>query len=480
MNTHFKTIISVAVTAFLFAGCGPSYVRTSSSGYYSTSYRYNYGDGQPDSYYYNTYSQTYQHQPSANVVVSQVALGFNDFYTQLSPHGTWINLRPYGQVWVANVRNFQPYSTNGYWAYTNYGWTWVSNYSWGWAPFHYGRWGHDTRYGWYWVPGYEWGPAWVAWSSSSDMYGWAPLMPGMNFNVRLSISHFPSSYWTFMPGRHMGNTNIGGYYVNRSNNVTIIKNTTIINNYGTENNRRYSMGPNASDVQRYTGRTVLPLRVSSTTDSRSTGVSNDELRVYRPSTSEGSSRSSTAPDNNSRVSTPSTRSQQDQPATRAATPSTRSQAGQATTGTTTPTTTRSQAGQAATGTRSQTGQTSTGTATPPSTRSQAGQTTTGTATPTTTRSQAGQASTGTATPTTRSQTVQSSEPEYRPTEDQPRVTNRAAPQTTRQIQRAQNDNNSSQRQQQVQQRQSSQQQDQQQTTRRSTSSSTSSSSSGRR
>ena len=357
MNTHFKTIISIAVTAIFFAGCGPAYVSTGRS-YYNPSYGYNYGDGQPDGYYYNPNTQSYQRQQSANVVVSQSSLSFNDFYTQLSPYGVWVNIRPYGQVWVANVRNFQPYSTNGYWAYTTYGWTWVSNYAWGWAPFHYGRWGYDNRYGWYWVPGYEWGPAWVAWSSSADMYGWAPLMPGMNYGVRLTVNLFPSSYWTFMPGRYMGNTNIGGYYVNRSNNVTIINNTTIINNYETENNNRYSRGPNVADVQRHTGRTVEPLRVSSASDSRSTGVSNNELRVYRPSTSEGSSRSTTTPDNNNRVSTPQTRTQQDQ------------------------------------------------------------------------------------TPETR---------EYRPTQEQPRVTNRAAPQTTRQIQRAQSDNNSSQQQQQQQQ-----------------------------
>ena len=401
MNAHLKTLIGIAVTTFFLAGCRPAYVSTTRS-YYNPSYGYNYGDGQPDGYYYNPNTQAYQRQQSTNVVVSQSSLSFNDFYAQLSPHGVWVNIHPYGQVWVANVRNFQPYSTNGYWAYTTYGWTWVSNYSWGWAPFHYGRWGYDDRYGWYWVPGYEWGPAWVAWSSSSDLYGWAPLMPGMNYGVRLTVNLFPSSYWTYMPGRYMGNTNIGGYYVNRSNNVTIIKNTTIINNYGTENNSRYSRGPNVSDVQRHTGRTVQPLRVSSTSDSRNTGVRNDELRVYRPS-GDGSSRSTTAPDNNNRVSTPQ-RTQPDQPATRTTTPR-----------------------------GAQTDQPAARTTTP-----------------------------------REAQPNQSSETrEYRPTQEQPRVTNRAAPQTTRQIQRAQSDNISSQ-QQQEQQRQQQQQQDSQ---RRSSSSS---------
>ena len=183
--------------------------------------------------------------------------------------------------------------------------------------------------------------------------------------------------------------------------------------YGTENNNRYSRGPNASDVQRYTGRTVEPLRVSSTTDSRSTGVRNDELRVFRPTTSEASSRSTTAPENN-RVSTPQT--QTAQPATRATTP-------------------------------------------------QRG-------------TQTEQPATGTTTPQRSVQSDQSSETrEYRPTQEQPPVTNRVAPQTTRQIQRAQSDNVSSQQQQQqVQSRQQSQpqqvqQEQEQQPTRRTTTSS---------
>ncbi|MDR0796591.1 MAG: hypothetical protein LBE79_11190 [Tannerella sp.] len=403
MKTNYKTWISIAVTAFIMSSCiTPGYVETRS--YYNPSYGYHYGDGQPDGYYYDTNTQSYQHQQTVNVSGS-VSLTFNDFYAQLSPHGVWVNIHPYGQVWVANVRNFQPYSTNGYWAYTTYGWTWVSNYPWGWAPFHYGRWGYDNRYGWYWVPGYEWGPAWVVWSSNSDMYGWAPLMPGMNFRVRLTVGHFPSRYWTFMPGRYMGNTNIRDYYVNSSRNTTIIHNTTIINNYGTENNGRYNRGPSANEVQRYTGRNVEPLRVSSTADSRNTGISNNEYRVYRP-TGERSSRSSGAPstDNNTRTTTPSTRTQPEQSANRE----------------------------------------STGTS----------------------RTQPDQPAGRTSTPSSRTQPEVSPESrEYRPTQDQPQVRNSAAPQSTRQIQRAQSDNINSQQQQQVQ-PQRRQQQDQQQVQRR--------------
>jgi hypothetical protein len=348
MKKYFKVFAGIAVVALIISGCSPlSYVQNDNS-HHNPAYGYYYGD---DYGYdlspvdYN--NQGYQYSQPAGVAVSQPPVGFNDFYNQLSPYGTWINMQHYGQVWVANVPNFQPYSTNGYWAYTTYGWTWVSNYAWGWAPFHYGRWDYNSRYGWFWVPGYVWGPAWVAWSSSADMYGWAPLRPGMNFSVNLSIDLFPSSYWTFMPGRYMGNNNIGNYYVNRSRNVTIIKNTTIINNYGTENNRRYSMGPNAADVQRHTNRNIQPMRINNTTDSRSVGVGNNELHVYRPVTRTEAtpSRETSAPGNN-RTTTPQTRTQPAQPTTRTSEPQTRTQSTQPATRTTTPQT-RSQSTQPA-------------------------------------------------------------------------------------------------------------------------------------
>jgi len=384
MKTHLKTLIGITVTALFLASCsGPTYVTTPRS-YYHPSYNSNYGDGQPEGYYYNPNEQTYQYQQPTTVLTSSPVLNFNDFYTQLSPHGVWVNISPYGQVWIANVRDFQPYSTNGYWTYTTYGWTWVSNYPWGWAPFHYGRWGYHNRYGWYWVPGYEWGPAWVVWSSGADMYGWAPLMPGMNYGVRLSVNHFPATYWTFMPCRYMGHNNLGGYYVNRSKNVTIINNTTIINNYGSENNGRYNMGPNAADVQRHTGRSVQPLRVSSTSDSRSTGIHNDELRVYRPAASDAPSRTSSTSSSDNRATAQPSRTQTEQPANQRATTS-----------------------------------------------------------------------------QTRTPSNSSSETrEYRPTQEQPPVSNRAAPQTNKQIQRAQSDNVSTQQQQQRQAQQQTQQSDQ--------------------
>ena len=415
MKKYFGILACLAVVTLIATSCGSQmYSQGYGSNYYS-----DYGDGQPGDYYSYDNAPIYQGQ-QAGVVVNQPPVGNYDFYNQLSPYGTWVNIAPYGQVWIANVVNFQPYSTNGYWTYTTYGWTWISNYSWGWAPFHYGRWGYNNRYGWYWVPGYTWGPAWVAWSSSADMYGWAPLMPGMNYGVNLSVNLFPSSYWTFMPGRYMGSSGIGGYYVDRSRNVTIIKNTTIINNYGTENNRRYNMGPNATDVQRYTGRSVQPLRVSNAQDSRSVGVSNDELRVYRPVTRPVNTPDRTTTQPNQPASRPST-PQPAQPATRPSTPQQ----------TTQPPAPRPTTQPAQPATRPSAPQPTPQPA-QPATRPSAPQPTT-------------QPAAQTRTQTSQPATQQNASREYRPNPAQPSVTNRAAPQQTKQIQAAQEDNQKRQR-----------------------------------
>ena len=401
MKTYFSILAGILVTAFITTGC-QSYAQT---GYNDGYPNYGYGDGQPNNDYYPNQQPSAPNDMAYQQSGGQMPVGFNDFYNQLAPYGAWVNVAPYGRVWVANVPNFQPYSTNGYWTYTTYGWTWVSNYPWGWAPFHYGRWGYNNMYGWYWVPGYQWGPAWVAWSSSSDMYGWAPLMPGMHFGVSLSMNLFPSSYWTFMQGRYMGMNNIGNYYVNRSRNVTIIKNTTIINNYGTENNRRYSMGPNANDVQRYTGRSVQQMRVTNVSDRNSAGVGNNELRVYRPVT-----RPENTPANNRGAATNSSENNN-----RTVAPSTRTQPAQ-------------QQGNNVPQTRTQPAQQQGNRTEAPQTRTQPAQQPTNKATAPQMRS---------AQPATQ----QNAERTYQPNPAQPKVRNNATPQTSRQIQAAQNENN---------------------------------------
>lgn len=212
-----------------------------------------------------------------------VTVSFQQFYDELSPYGEWIDDPDYGYIWLPNVEpDFQPYATNGRWVMTDYGNTWVSNYNWGWAPFHYGRWNYNRRFGWSWVPGYEWGPAWVSWRSGGGYYGWAPLGPGVSIGVNINI---PSTYWIFVPQRHILSASIHRYYAPRRTVVNVYNRTTIINNTYAYNNHQYYAGPRRADIQRVTRSSVPVHRISNASRPASGRINGQSLEIYRPNIS---------------------------------------------------------------------------------------------------------------------------------------------------------------------------------------------------
>ena len=140
-----------------------------------------------------------QAQAAANVSIN---LSLGTFYDRLSPYGSWVSYQD-RYVWLPdNVSHrWRPY-TEGHWAFTRrYGWLWVSDERFGWATYHYGRWGYARDIGWYWVPGRRWAPAWVAWSYADNDVAWAPLPPGHDNDINISISFgdIPDYYWQAVP-----------------------------------------------------------------------------------------------------------------------------------------------------------------------------------------------------------------------------------------------------------------------------------------
>ncbi|WP_367231839.1 DUF6600 domain-containing protein [Flavobacterium enshiense] len=214
---------------------------------------------------------------------AQVSVSFQLFYDNLSVHGSWINDPNYGYVWAPNVgAGFAPYRTNGHWVYTDYGWTWASNYSWGWAPFHYGRWFYDPFYGWLWVPDTIWAPAWVTWRYYDGYYGWAAIGPGISIDIAFGSSYsVPYNQWCFVRERDFGRRNISNYYVNTSNNTTIINNSTVINNIQTSNGNRYNAGPGRDHVQKRTGNAPAQVHLKER-DKPGQKISRNELQLYKP------------------------------------------------------------------------------------------------------------------------------------------------------------------------------------------------------
>lgn len=207
-------------------------------------------------------------------------ISLQSFYDELSPYGTWIQDSQYGYVWRPDVEqsDFRPYYSNGRWVMTEYGNTWVSDYDWGWAPFHYGRWVYNRYSQWVWIPDTVWGPAWVSWRSGGGYYGWAPMGPGMNININFNI---PDLWWVFVPQRNIYYNNFPRYYSRR--NVTIIHNTTIINNVYSRNNRNYYTGPRADDIRRSTRQAVPVYSIDRSSRPGRSSISGSRVEIYRPS-----------------------------------------------------------------------------------------------------------------------------------------------------------------------------------------------------
>ena len=215
----------------------------------------------------------------------QVSVSFQLFYDELSPYGMWVDYPNYGYVWIPDGDpGFSPYATAGHWVFTDDGWTWVSDYPWGWAASHYGRWDYDDVYGWFWVPDNEWGPAWVSWRRSPGYYGWAPLRPGISISIAFGREyHERNERWIFVRDRDITRRDVSRHYVNRTRNVTIINNSTVIVNTRKDNKRNvtYIAGPGRDDVQRVTRTSVKSVAIREN-DRPGHHMGNGELQIYRP------------------------------------------------------------------------------------------------------------------------------------------------------------------------------------------------------
>ena len=231
-------------------------------------------------------------------MAQQSYVSFQTFYDELSPYGEWVDYPKYGYVWIPDVSSsFVPYSTDGQWVMTDYGWTWVSNFEWGWAPFHYGRWDYDNYYGWLWVPDNQWGPSWVTWVQSDGYYGWQPMQPGISISLSFGRDYRTNfDHWTFVRDRDFERSDIQRYYVNRTDQSRIIRNSSVINNTYNDRTRNttYISGPKRDDVQRVTGTKIKSVAIQEN-NKPGQNLSNDRLKIYRPEVRNNSNQRKPAP-----------------------------------------------------------------------------------------------------------------------------------------------------------------------------------------
>jgi hypothetical protein len=194
----------------------------------------------------------------AGTAVAQVSVdvSIGGFYDELAPYGGWVDC-DYGQCWVpAGVdAAWQPYS-NGQWIYTDYGWTWVAYDPWGGDPFHYGTWIYLAGYGWAWVPGTVWAPAWVTWSFSDSVIGWAPLPP----TVVLGVSGYVGSpvivaetNYVFVPSNRFVATPVASARIPPQQNATIIRQTRPVTSFSVSGGVVRNMAIPVAKIQQATG-----------------------------------------------------------------------------------------------------------------------------------------------------------------------------------------------------------------------------------
>jgi uncharacterized protein DUF6600 len=203
-----------------------------------------------------------------NQAEAHTTVSFSLFFDALAPYGNWMSVPDYGYVWQPTgiEQGWRPYS-DGHWVWTDYGWTWDSYQPWGWAPYHYGRWVFRPPYGWVWIPGTVWAPAWVTWYTGPSYIGWAPLPPDNNFFLQIGIGPIAFGYSTqpnyavFVPASSFLYSNINSVAIPPSQNITIIKNTTNINNITIVNNRVMNYGPDTRFVEKATGVRVHKVNV---------------------------------------------------------------------------------------------------------------------------------------------------------------------------------------------------------------------------
>ena len=215
------------------------------------------------------------------------------YFDDLAPYGTWVELSPYGWVWVPvdTPVGWRPY-TVGYWTYSDEGWLWVSEDPWGWIPYHYGRWTWDRDYGWLWVPGDVWAPAWVAWRYGPGWVGWAPLPPDVYWRPDIGLMytdpdldrHIHKYRWCFTPSSDFGTTRERVRVEPASRNVTLLGTTRNVTKYAAAP-RPIEEGMTPDLIRERNGKPIVPLQI---VDSRSPihdqGVTFRErsVEVFRP------------------------------------------------------------------------------------------------------------------------------------------------------------------------------------------------------
>ena len=225
------------------------------------------------------------------------AVDIDLFYEQLEPYGQWFEHPVWGTVWRPRVdQDWRPYA-QGMWLYTDeFGWYWEAEEPWGWAPFHYGRWLLDEDGTWIWIPDTEWGPAWVAWRSSDDYVGWAPLPPDAHwgpggellFDAAFYSAPRYHSVWCFVRSHQLILPGLHRYLVPRRHAEVVFLSSRPFRAHHKFDGRFVNAGFDVRRFERMTGRPVVRLRIKAVDSPQASRLprvraQGGEISAYKPS-----------------------------------------------------------------------------------------------------------------------------------------------------------------------------------------------------
>ena len=216
------------------------------------------------------------------------------FYDPLEPYGTWVLIPSYGWCWYPYgvPVDWRPYR-DGRWLDTDDGWMFESEAPWGWACYHYGRWFWNDDYGWCWWPDTVWGPSWVAWRTSGDWIGWAPLPPRFIWHVGVGFgstsidfdAYIPSHSYCFVQYSHFLGSNVSVFCVLPAQNVIIIRETRIFIYFDEDEHHHVRNRMHDDDrrrIERAEGHSIERYRLQDADSPDKEGASGKDLKVFRP------------------------------------------------------------------------------------------------------------------------------------------------------------------------------------------------------
>ena len=111
-----------------------------------------------------------------------------------------------------------------------------------------------------------------------------PLTPEYNYNNPNGNYIIPNERWVFVESQYMGNQNMNQHYAPRTEYEGYMRRSTVINKtyYDGDRHITYVVGPDRTEVEAATGRTIASAPVSESRTPGRVSENRGQISIYRP------------------------------------------------------------------------------------------------------------------------------------------------------------------------------------------------------